>query len=64
VNQIKKYRKENNLSQEELADILQVSQGTVCQWETGMTNPRIPLLPIIAELFNCTIDDLIGDEIA
>lgn len=61
--QIKKYRKENNLTQEQFASKLFVSKQAVSKWETDRSYPDINLLPQIAEMLNISIDELIGKKI-
>ena len=60
--QIKKYRKENNLTQEQFASKLFVSKQAVSKWETNRSYPDINLLPQIAEMLNISIDELIGKK--
>lgn len=55
---IKKYRKQNNLTQEELADRLGITFQAISKWETGLCAPDIILLPDLADMFGCTIDEL------
>ena len=55
---IKKYRKKYGLTQEEFAEKLGVTFQAVSKWENAKTMPDILLLPSIAELFECSIDDL------
>lgn len=57
---IRQKRKELNFTQEELADKLGVTKASVSKWELGQSFPDITMLPNIAELFNCTIDELLG----
>ncbi len=57
---IKEYRLKKGYTQEQLAYELGVSSQTVSRWETGNTYPDIVMLPIIAELFETTIDNLMG----
>jgi transcriptional regulator with XRE-family HTH domain len=59
---IRKYRKKALLSQEELGALLEVSQAAVSQWETGASEPKIELLKTMAQIFGCTIDDLLKEE--
>lgn len=56
---IKDKREQMNISQQFLADALGIDQSTVCLWETGKTMPRAKLLPKIAKILNCTVDDLL-----
>lgn len=56
---IRAYRQEAGFSQKELAVRLCVAQAAVSQWETGASKPRIEVLQRMAQLFGCTIDDLL-----
>lgn len=58
-----KLRKQRGLSQEELAEKIEVSRQTIYKWETGQNYPEMDRLVILSELFNCSIDDLIKTEI-
>lgn len=55
---IKKYREKQGLLQKELAEKLNVKRTTITNWENGLTSPRISLLPKIAKILKCKIDDL------
>ncbi len=57
---IKKLRKQKELTQEVLADFLGVSFQAISKWERGETYPDITMLPVISSFFNVTIDDLFG----
>lgn len=57
---IRKNRRENNLSQETFADRLGVSFQTISKWERGECYPDIEMLPKIANFFGITIDALMG----
>ena len=59
---IKKLRKEKNLSQEQLAEILNVSRQAVSKWESGKIYPDIDNLILLRDIFNVTLDDLIINE--
>ena len=58
--QFKKYRKKKGLSQEQVAEMLCVSAQAVSKWETGVSYPDLSLLPIIANMFNVSVDYLLG----
>ena len=58
----KKAREKSGLTQQDLATTLGVDQSAVCLWETGKTQPRAKLLPRIAEIFKCTVDDLLSPD--
>ena len=59
-NSIKYLRKEKDITQEELADILGVSYQSVSRWETGACYPDMELLPVISDFFGVTVDQLLG----
>ena len=48
---LKALRKENNLTQEELADKMNVTRRTVSRWETGANLPDLSILVELADLF-------------
>ena len=55
---IRQLRKEKNISQEVLAQVLGVSFQAVSKWETGAAFPDITLIPAIAAFFGVSTDDL------
>ena len=57
---IAELRKQNNMTQAEVADALYISYQAVSKWERGECLPDITLLPKIAELFQTSIDKLLG----
>lgn len=59
---IKKLRKEKNLSQEQLAEMLNVSRQAVSKWESGKAYPDIENLILLRDIFNVTLDDLIIND--
>lgn len=59
---IQKMRKERDLSQEELAEILHVSRQAVSKWEAGQCMPDLNKLIDLSEYFNTSIDSLVKDE--
>ena len=56
--QIKKYRTEANLSQEELADKIYVSR-TISNWENEKNYPDIKSLVLMSEVFQVSLDNLV-----
>ena len=59
---LKKLRKKNDLTQEQLAEVLGVSPQAVSRWESEATYPDITMLPTIANYFDVSLDELIGME--
>lgn len=55
---IKEKRAESGLSQSQLALKLGVTAPAVAGWEVGRTTPKTEMLPKLAEVLNCTIDEL------
>lgn len=55
---IRRLRKEREMTQENLADALQVSYQAISKWENGISDPDIMLLPHIAEIFGISLDEL------
>ena len=58
--QITTLRRARDMTQEQLATLIGVSAQTVSKWECGITMPDILLLPVIAEIFETSIDALFG----
>ncbi|MCI8346798.1 MAG: helix-turn-helix domain-containing protein [Bacilli bacterium] len=56
-----KQRKNNNLSQEQLADKLGVSRQAVSKWESGSSYPDMEKIIQISNILNCTLEDLLDD---
>ena len=59
---LKELRKEKGITQEEFAEMLNVSGRTVSRWETGTNMPDISLLVDIAEIFDVSISEIINGE--
>ena len=59
-NRILELRKLNKMTQEELALKLDVTPQAVSKWENDNCYPDIDILIKIADLFNCTVDELLG----
>ena len=60
---LQKIRKENNITQEQLADKLNVSRQAVSKWESGAAYPDTEKLIQISKMFKVSLDDLINDNI-
>ena len=59
---IKKLRKDNNLTQAELADKLGVTYQAVSKWENGKNIPDIAILQEISKIFDVNVDEIISGE--
>ena len=57
---IKKYRKKNNLSQADLAEKLYLTSQAISKWERGVSEPDLKFLCKLARIFNVTTDELLG----
>ena len=57
---LKKYRILNNLTQEDVAGYLGITSQSVSKWERGETYPDITFLPALANIFETSVDLLIG----
>ena len=55
-------RKMRNMTQEELAEKLDVSRQTVSKWELGTVLPEVDKLVVLCDTFNCTIDQLLREN--
>ena len=60
---LKKIRKDNNLSQEQLADELGVSRQAISKWESAVAYPEMDKIIAICDKFNLNIDDLLHKDI-
>jgi transcriptional regulator with XRE-family HTH domain len=61
---IRALRRERDLTQEELAELLGVSVQAVSKWETGGGLPDISQLPPLASVFGVSADELLGIDVA
>ena len=60
---IRRFRKERALTQEQLAEVLRVTAGAVYKWEAGLSVPDIALIVEMADFFDTSVDTLLGYEI-
>ncbi len=60
---LKKLRKDNNLSQEQLAESLGVSRQSVSKWESGSAYPEMDKVLLLCKLFNVGVDELLNQDI-
>lgn len=54
------YRKKKELTQEQLAEKCTVTAQAVSKWENDVTSPDITLVPVLADIFGITCDELLG----
>ena len=59
---LRRLRLQKELTQEQLANLLDISVQSVSRWECGNTLPDVMLLPVIAKLYGVTVDDLYRDD--
>lgn len=59
---LKKLRKANNKTQEDIAKFLEVNRTTVVKWEKGTAEPSISHLRFLSKLFNVAVSYLIGED--
>ena len=59
---LKKIRKENNLSQEQLAESLGVSRQSVSKWESGLAYPETDKVLALCKMFNLNMDELMNQD--
>ena len=59
---LKQLRKEKNLTQGQLAEILNVSDRTVSRWETGNNMPDLSILVDLADFYNVDVREIIDGE--
>lgn len=62
-NQIKKYRTDMNLSQEDLAEKIYVTRQTISNWENNKSYPDIHSLLLLSSLFHISLDQLIKGDV-
>ena len=59
---IMRLRKENGMTQEQLAKALGITFQAVSKWENGISSPDISALPLLADLFDVSVDQLLGRQ--
>lgn len=58
MNRISEFRKNKKFSQSELAELMNVSQNTISQWEIGKRSPSIKSAIKLAEILDTTVEEL------
>ena len=59
---IRKFREQINMSQSDLAKLIDVSTNTISKYETNKIYPTIPNLIKLSKIFNVSVDTLIGND--
>lgn len=59
---LSKLRKQNNYTQEQLADILGVSRQAISKWESNASYPETEKLIQLSDMYHCSLDYLLRDE--
>ncbi|MBR5163425.1 MAG: helix-turn-helix transcriptional regulator [Schwartzia sp.] len=62
MNRIQEYRKQQKWTQRDLAKRLGVERSAVAKWESGKSQPQAARLIALAEIFGCTVDEILGRE--
>lgn len=57
---LRSLRNEYNFSQQKLAELLGITQQAIAKWENGKAEPDSTTLIKLSEIFNCSIDYLLG----
>ena len=60
---LSRLRRENNYTQEQLADILKVSRQSISKWESDIAYPETDKLIKMGKLFDCSMDYLLNEEV-
>lgn len=55
-------RESAGFTQKKVAEELGIDQSAVSLWETGKTAPRVSILVKLADLYGCTVDELLAKE--
>ncbi|MDR0904799.1 MAG: helix-turn-helix transcriptional regulator [Oscillospiraceae bacterium] len=57
---VKRLRRQRDMTQDELAAVLGVSAQSVSKWEVGASYPELETIPLIANFFDISVDELLG----
>ena len=60
---LKDLREEKGLSQQQLADKLNISQSAIAKWELSKTEPTASALLTLSKFFNVSVGQLLGVEV-
>ena len=59
---LKSLRESKKMTQEQLAEKLDVGRSAISMWETGYSLPRGATLIKLSKIFGCTLDELVNDK--
>lgn len=59
---LKELRNENGMTQEQLGEKIGVSNKTISRWETGNYMPPVECLNMLSEIYNISINEILGGE--
>lgn len=59
---LRELRRQMNLTQKKLADVLQTTNSSICDWECGRSEPDLNQLIKLAKIFDVSTDFLLGLE--
>ena len=62
-NKILSLRKKNNITQEQLAEKMNVARQTISKWELGETSPDIKQAKQLSKIFNVSLDELVDNQV-
>ena len=60
---IRTFRKDRHLTQEALAEAMNVTPGAVYKWESSLSIPELPMIMELADFFDVSVDTLIGSQL-
>lgn len=60
ADRLKELRKENHMTQKDLANMLDMAKGTIAMWEMGKRNPGFEALEKLSEIFDKRVDYILG----
>lgn len=56
-------RKEKNMTQKQVAELMNISDKTISKWERGLGCPDVSLLPELSQIFGVSIDGILSGEL-
>ena len=59
---LKKYRENRNMTQKEISEILGVEPATISKYESGLIEPSLTSIKLLAKTFDVSLDELLKDE--